>query len=403
MKSYTVNALGEISSYTDRNGTTHELVYDNLGRLIGDRVTVLGPNVSPLYRRIDYGYNAQGMLREITTYADLIGNAHVNHVVREFNGFAQVIAEYQSHNGLVNTFVTPKVLYTYSEMNGGNHSRITSMTYPNGRTIDYNYAAGIDDTISRLTSISDASAVLEVYTYLGHNTVVERKHPQPNVDLSYIKLSGESNGDGGDKYSGLDRFNRIVDQRWRTGSTNKDRYSYGYDRISNRLFRENRLSASNSELYAYDGLDQLTSMQRGTLNASKNALVGAANYAQSWNLDAMGNSNSVTTNGVTEARVHNQQNQLTTLGTTSLTFDANGNLTTDQFGRTLVYDAWNRLTEEYNGNVLHKAYAYDGLNRRFSENAVKTYYSIDWQAIEDRNIFTGSETHMFGRRSIPMR
>jgi hypothetical protein len=25
---------------------------------------------------------------------------------------------------------------------------------------------------------------------------------------------GESNGDGGDQYTGLDRFGRVVDQRW---------------------------------------------------------------------------------------------------------------------------------------------------------------------------------------------
>jgi hypothetical protein len=33
------------------------------------------------------------------------------------------------------------------------------------------------------------------------------------VDVTYIKQTGESNGDAGDQYTGLDRFGRIVDQR----------------------------------------------------------------------------------------------------------------------------------------------------------------------------------------------
>src|SRR5262249_58413774 len=113
-----------------------------------------------------------------------------------------------------------------SEMAGGaNHSRLISMTYPNGRVLNYNYATGLDNTISRLTSISDTSATLESYKYLGLNTVVERDHPQTNVNLTYISQTG-STGDAGDKYIGLDRFGRVVDQNWYNTctSTSTDRF-----------------------------------------------------------------------------------------------------------------------------------------------------------------------------------
>jgi hypothetical protein len=62
-----------------------------------------------------------------------------------------------------------------------NHSRMVSMTYPNGRVLDYNYA-GLDDTISRLTSLSEGAdpvVTLESYTYVGLGTVVKRAHPNP--------------------------------------------------------------------------------------------------------------------------------------------------------------------------------------------------------------------------------
>ncbi len=82
------------------------------------------------------------------------------------------------------------------------------MTYPNGRVLNYNYTAAIDAAISRLSSLSDSSATLESFDYLGLATVVKRAHSQPGVDLTYIKQSGESTGDAGDQYTGLDRFGR---------------------------------------------------------------------------------------------------------------------------------------------------------------------------------------------------
>jgi hypothetical protein len=45
-------------------------------------------------------------------------------------------------------------------------------------------------------------------------------HPQTNVNLTYIKATGsDPNGDAGDQYIGLDRFGRVVDQRWKNSNT----------------------------------------------------------------------------------------------------------------------------------------------------------------------------------------
>jgi hypothetical protein len=70
----------------------------------------------------------------------------------------------------------------------------------------------VDSTISRLSSLSDNSGTLESYSYVGLGTVVKRAHPQPNVDLTYITADGS--GDGGDQYTCLDRFGRVVEQKW---------------------------------------------------------------------------------------------------------------------------------------------------------------------------------------------
>jgi YD repeat-containing protein len=272
-ESYTVDALGEQISLTDRNGNVHSDSYDVLGRLTADAVTTLGVGVDGTVRRSTTAYDTGGLPYLYTNYDSASGGNIVNQVQQVYNGLGQLITEYQSTSGAVNTSTTPKVQYAYSEMAGGaNHSRPITITYPNGRVLNYNYNTGLDGTISRLSSISDSGVILESYSYLGLSTVVLRSHPQPGVDLTYIKQTGESNGDAGDQYTALDRFGRVVDQRWivTTTGTATDRFKYGYDRDGNRLFRTNEVNHNFDELYhangttnGYDQLNQITNFSRG--------------------------------------------------------------------------------------------------------------------------------------------
>jgi RHS repeat-associated protein len=296
------------------------------------------------------------------------------------------------------------VQYAYQEMgSGANNSRLISMTYPNGRVLNYNYGSGLDTSISRLTSLSDSSGTLEVYSYLGADTVVQRAHPQNDVNLTYIKQGNELNGDAGDQYTGLDRFGRVVDQRWINAVTqvHTDRFQYAYDRDSNALYKNNVVNSAFSELYhasgagnGYDPLNQLVAFSRGTLSASPTGggvldTVASPSHSQSWTLDVLGNWASLTTDGTTQTRTHNQQNEVTGVGSNTLTFDNNGNLTTDETGKTMIYDAWNRLVQgKAPGGAILSSYGYDGLGRRVSETSGGTtrdlYYSEQWQLLEER-------------------
>src|SRR5262249_2431953 len=247
------------------------------------------------------------------------------------------------------------------------------------------------DRISRLEALKDGATTLEGYAYLGLSTVVTRSHPQPGIDLTYVKRTGEANGDAGDQYTGLDRFGRVVDQRWLNSATGTavDRYQYGYDRDGNVLWRDNLVNPAFGELYSYDGLNQLTSFQRGTLNAGHTGLVGSASRSQSWSLDALGNWSSLTSDGTPQARSHNRQNEVTGVGAATRTFDANGNRTTDEQGGQLKYDAWDRLVQVKDaGGAVLSAYAYDALGRREVETSGGTthdlYYSAAWQVLEER-------------------
>jgi YD repeat-containing protein len=120
---------------------------------------------------------------------------------------------------------------------------------------------------------------------------------------------------------------------------------------------------------------------------------------QAWDFDALGNWDSLTTDGGSpQTRTHNKQNEITTVsGATTPTFDANGNMTTDETGNQYVYDAWNRLKVVKNsGGTTLKTYVYDALGRRVAETAggatTDFYYSTNWQVLEERDTARTNDT-----------
>ncbi len=395
------SALGQVIQSTDRNGNVHQYTYDTAGRKISDTVTTLGAGVDGGVRRIDTAYNAQGLAYLYTSYADTAGTQIVNQVENIYNGLGQLAFQYQAVTGAVDISTTPVVEYTYSSPANG--SRITSMVYPNGRTIDYNYSgtnlnSALDNAIGRLDSISDGAnsggvgQVLEQYSYLGLSTIVQRNHPQTGINLTYLGSSG-SIGAGGDQYVGLDQFGRVVNQNWVNSSgVTVDGYTYSYDANGNVTAKNNTLDSAYSQTFTYDQLNRLASSTQG----------GSA--YQSWNLDSQGNWSSFTNQGSTQTETANAQNQITSIsGQTTPTYDANGNMTTDQVGNTYTYNAWNQLVavKDSAGQVIAQ-YTYNAMGYRITEtypqggNTIAAgtvnyiYYDSSWQAIETRTDGTAS-------------
>src|SRR5437588_12511706 len=106
----------------------------------------------------------------------------------------------------------------------------------------------LDNAVSRVAGLQDhagsAAGNLESYTYLGLDTIVQRTRGN-GINLSYIQQTGDSTpppstSPGGDRYTGLDAFGRVIDQPWfSAGNINspKDRLQYAYDRDSNVLHK----------------------------------------------------------------------------------------------------------------------------------------------------------------------
>jgi RHS repeat-associated protein len=409
---YGYNQLGQVTQQTAQTGTVRQFDYDKLGRLLDDMATTLGSGVDATIQRISRTYEVRGLVQNVTSYNNPTPGSGtvINDVELAYNTFQQLAADYQSHSGAVNTGTTPSVAYAYA--NGSSNTvRLNTVTYPNGRAINCTYgtSGSIDDLLDRVTGLSDTSSLVG-YTWFGLNTSVVVQYVQPSLQMTYIKLAGEPNGDGGDQYTGLDRFNRVIDTRWINGSNaDVNRFQYGFSRASNRLWRQNVVASSGGfdEQYIYDGLYQVSERLQGTLSGG--VITGTPVEEEDFSFDPTGNwpgyvINENGTNTLNQTRTHQLANEITAIsGGVTPGYDPNGNLTTmpqvDNWStaQTLTWDAWNRPITVSQGGTALGTYQYDGTNRRIWKQSVENgtlttrhyYYSNKWQVLEER---TGTST-----------
>jgi RHS repeat-associated protein len=295
-----------------------------------------------------------------------------------------------------------------------NSSRLKRVTYPDGRGVEYGYGSedSIDDLTNRIKEVKDGETPLVEYMRRGINSTVQIKYLEPNVEMTYIKETSAPVGDAGDRYTGLDRFNRIEDIRWKdsTSAADVERYQYGFDRAGNRTWRRHVNAPDTSETnggwdeaYAYDGLYQLIGMGRGDLNLNQTGIAAIPKWAEYFAFDAAGNwldyqAQVAGATQIEETRTHNAANEITEINGSDATvgYDAAGNMTTmpkvgeSETAQTLVWDGWNRLVRVEEESVSIGEYRYDGLNRRItkylppSEVMRHYYYSDQWQVLEER-------------------
>lgn len=424
---FAYNRQQQETSLTDQNGTVHDYDFDLLGRRTQDRVTTLGTGVDGAVRRIATTFEVRGMRENITSYdnATVGSGSVVNDVQFAYNDFAQLTHDYQSHSGAVNTASSPKVQYGFAN-GAANTIRSTSLTYPDGRVLTYDYGTtdGINDASSRIESLVDddvSSTHLVDYSYLGERTFVIADLTEPDVKWTLADLTGTNDPGTGDIYSGLDRFGRIKDNRWYDygSAVDVDRIKYGYDRASNRIWRQNTvadaLGKHFDELYGNDDIHRLKDLERGTLNANKDAVTNKS-FAECWSLDPTGNwkkyledTDGDDTWDLDQNRTANKVNEITDVTETSgpswvtPAYSNAGNMTTvpqaadPTKSYTVTYDAWNRLVtivDDVTSNNVSE-YQYDGAQRRTIQKLYSggsldetrhLYYTEPsrWQIIEER-------------------
>ena len=402
------NRIGERIAKRDQNGTIHTYEYDNLGRLLHDRITTLAANVDGAVRRISTVYDAAGNVKSVTSFDG--SNNIVNQVMYEYDANGLLAKDYSNPSGAVQVASTPYIGYTYDVTKSGDmftkRLRLSTMKYPSGKTLTYTYgtANSVDDLLGRLTEIKEGATSLVQYAYNGMATPVKTTYSQPGLALDYT-ASGA-----------LDRFGRITDHAWKKSSTNVVNIKHNYDRVGNRLYREDTVGTNFSEVYAYDGVNQLVDMQRGVINSAKTGISTKKGQEQ-FTFDATGNwgtykqDNTGAGFTLNQTRTHNKANEIATIAgsATNVAADRNGNMTKlpkpDNWSAafTCVFDAWNRLVQIKDGSTTIATYSYNGLNQRVKKtvNSVVTtsFYNSAWQELESVTSGTTS-VYIWGNRYI---
>jgi len=402
---------GNVKTRTDQNGTTHTYLYDVQRRETTDEVTTLGSGVDGTVRKITRIYNSFGALETISSWNASNAVVNQNHYVYDTN--QRLARIYSNPSGVVNTSSTPYIEYTYD---AAKNLRTMSMKYPSGVTVNYSYgiSGSIDDLASRPVTVSNSNTgtTFVSYQYTGSSQPMQTTYNQPGLSLDYAS-------------GGLDRYGRISNHAWKKGATDVVRIQHGYDYNSNRTYRNDTAALASGknfdELYAYDGINQLTDMQRGQLDAAKTAIAsGKKNYQDNFTFDKTGNwytyKQDTTGAGfsLTQGRSHSKANEILVVGgaTTHVGNDANGNMTKvvkpDNWGAnfTLVYDAWNRLVQVKDGVTVVATYQYNGLNHRVKKVASDVtryfYFNEQWQCLEERvgAATTADALYIWGLRYI---
>ena len=313
--------------------------------------------------------------------------------------------------------------------------RLTKMTYPDGRELNYNYGSSgsTDDALSRVASLidDDGSTHLVDYSYLGVATrFVKTDYTQPDVRCDLAHGTGDDPCDGP-----LDRFGRVTDLLWYDYGSSADllRFKHGYDRAGNRLYREEAETSDLDQLYAYDDVNRLVQSEEGTLSAGKDS-ISSLNFAQQWSLDATGNwsafkedDNGDATWDLEQTRTSNAVNEITDVDETtgpswiSPAYNRAGNMTTipqpadPTQSYAATYDAWNRLVRLEDGEDTVAEYVFDGAKRlvvrkKYASGALSQtrhfYHTARWQTIEERLesggaiLSTADRQFTWGRRYI---
>ncbi len=111
----------------------------------------------------------------------------LNQIQNTYNGFQQLVTQYQQHGAAVNTSTSPNVHYAYAD-GSANTTRLTAITYPGAiagstpRVVSYNYTY---DGLNRRTT-KTSSGVLRVYFYSNQWQVLKERVGDNSVDRQFI-------------------------------------------------------------------------------------------------------------------------------------------------------------------------------------------------------------------------
>ena len=353
---YGYDAVGNLTARTDANQHQTTYTYDAANRLT--QVTAPGNRIWT------YAYDPDG---NVIQMVDANGNATPT------QGDGQTSYGYDVLNRLGSidySDQTPDVTFAYDA--NGNRTQMSD----GAGTETYVY-----DALDRLTSVTRGSDVFS-YAYDLMNLISASYPGQPAVAYGYddderLQNAGPAGqetsyafdeagnltqttlpaGNGYVETRTYDHAGRLTDVKNAKGGSTLAEFAISLDPVGNPLSVVRSGLLAQTQTYAYDAMDRLTSVcfQAGTCPGSSDPFIR-------WSYDGVGNRLSEQRPTGTTSYSYNVADELTQAGSMNYTFDQNGN-ELSAGSRTLAYDLANRLKTTTLGNTT-TSYAYDGEGKR---------------------------------------
>lgn len=397
---YAYNALGQEIYRKDQAGNVYSMKYDKAGRPGHHSATTIVAGYETDAQRVTTTYHDLGMVKTVSVYNnDEVGLGSIlNEVEYSYNGWGELITFQQDRDSAVGAG-TPNdynISYGYASISDadGRQARVRDeLTLPNGDVVDFGYnpVDPMDLSLAegaqtgRIDRVTMDSVLVAEYEYMGTGFLIGTTLPEIDV---FRTFAGASSG----SYDKLDRFNRVVTDRWTkdlTTDVNIHDLAIVYNRVGNVTSVDDQIiknSSGNGVFdyeYEHDGLQRLKDAERGHWNGSS---ISTKEFEETWTmlqtgrweaytLDLNGNGTLTDTGDFDETRDYNKVNELIgrdidadSTDDFNPTHDELGNLESDDENYDYVYDAFGRLRkvkDMTSGDVVSE-YEYNGLNWRIS-------------------------------------
>jgi RHS repeat-associated protein len=316
-KAYTHDAVGNLLSKKMPDGSSILFVYDAADRLTSKTL--------PNNNQHRYTYDK------------------VNRLLTANNSSATVQLQYDE----IGRLSTESINGTATRYQYNVAERLRTLIYPDGTNVREQY-----DERGRLLSLAKNDAPIVNYSYNKRDQVITKQFANNvNTKLTY---------DGAGRITNLETANGALQN-----------FAYTYNKEDEKTSIANLITPAQTEHYAYDAGQRLTSVKSGP-NA------GAPLQEERFAYDAVGNRTQQTKTGTITNYLSNALNQITGTSapgqTTNFTYDGNGNLTYDgKFYKT--YDAEGRLLSDSASPTIVIKYAYDALDRRIAKTVGNQVFS----------------------------
>ncbi len=388
--SQTYDAVGNVKTATDQNGSVATFTYDTLERLTNVSIARATGVVGTTIRT--YGYDGLSRVTSATDNNDPSDPGGFTECDYTYDGLSRILTEAQKYGPSGTPTVNKTVTYSFTDGQlTPDVQNLNSIAYPDGTVSRFGH-----DVLDRVTNVyygNNTTNTLAAFTYAGFNrTVSHQNYTGSAAPLAIGAMSVT--------YDGLKRAASVYNLL--QGGGQLASFDYGYDKADNRVYAKFIHKSGTGEIYRYDSSyrvneayygasagdisSAITAVTAGSDPAAPSAYAGKGVYS----LDNLGNRNTVTTAGVngaspvttsyssSQASTDYKMNRITSIGSVAELYDANGNQT-DDGTYTYKYDAYNRIVTvtRKSDSAAIAAYKYDANGRRVRKTVTNLAASLN--------------------------